>query len=267
MLAAPPDTGPDAAHRPAAASSRVGEHRGVDLINLGGPSTEALLTRVAANIGDAVAAVEAFWGTDWSPRVTVTATGSAAQFAALAGGAIGGGSTVPWSDVAAVAVADRVDTERRIVIGQQVVLAPGAAAMSTPALRIVLTHELFHYAARVDTAADAPRWLTEGVADFVARPAPPSARVGVSPQLPTDADLAAPGPGRDLAYDRAWLFARFVAAHYGPDRLRELYLAACGPGHPDAPTAIRRVLGAGLPDVLAGWQRWLAGGQPITSAG
>lgn len=34
--------------------------------------------------------------------------------------------------------------------------------MSATALRIVLTHELFHYAARVDTALDAPRWLTEG---------------------------------------------------------------------------------------------------------
>ncbi|EUA23932.1 peptidase MA superfamily protein [Mycobacterium xenopi 4042] len=38
----------------------------------------------------------------------------------------------------------------------------GAAAMSDAALRIVLRHELFHYAARADTALDAPRWLTEG---------------------------------------------------------------------------------------------------------
>jgi len=34
--------------------------------------------------------------------------------------------------------------------------------MSDSALRIVLTHELFHYAARVETALDAPHWLTEG---------------------------------------------------------------------------------------------------------
>ena len=50
--------------------------------------------------------------------------------------------------------------------------APGAAAMSDASLRIVLRHELFHYASRAETAADAPRWLTEGVADFVARPLP-----------------------------------------------------------------------------------------------
>ena len=51
--------------------------------------------------------------------------------------------------------------------------APGAAAMSDASLRIVLRHELFHFASRADTAADAPRWLTEGVADFVGRPPAP----------------------------------------------------------------------------------------------
>ena len=45
--------------------------------------------------------------------------------------------------------------------------------MSDASLRIVLRHELFHYAARADTAADAPRWLTEGVADFIGRPQTP----------------------------------------------------------------------------------------------
>ena len=53
---------------------------------------------------------------------------------------------------------------------ERIVFAPGAAAMSDAALRIVLRHELFHFATRADTASDAPRWLTEGVADFVARP-------------------------------------------------------------------------------------------------
>lgn len=245
---------------------RAGEHRSVDLINLGGPAAAALLDRIAADMAGAVAAVETFWGTDWSPRITVTATGSDQQFAALASGAIDGNAG-QWSDVAAVAVADRVDTEHRVVTGQQVVFAPGAVAMSASALRIVLAHELFHYAARVDTAADAPRWLAEGVADFVARPATPADRPVAAAQLPTDADLTAPGPGRGQAYDRAWWFARFVAEDYGPGALRELYRVGCGPGHPDVPTAVAQVLGTGLPDVLAGWQRWLAGPQPLTSAG
>ena len=57
---------------------------------------------------------------------------------------------------------------------------------------------------------------------------------------PTDAELATPGPQRSAAYDRAWEFATFVAQTRGVDRLRALYVAACGPGHPDAATAAAR---------------------------
>jgi hypothetical protein len=139
------------------------------------------------------------------------------------------------------------------------VLAPGAANMSESALRIVLAHELFHYAARVDTAQDAPRWLTEGVADFVARPITPvpAEMVSRSGDLPLDTDLDVAGPQRSLAYDRAWWFARFVADTYGPAKLRDLYIAACGVGHTDLLTAVRDVLGTDSARLLARWQQWL----------
>ena len=147
----------------------VGDGRVVHLVSLGGARTDALLSRVGADIGGAVAAVERFWGTDWTPEIVVVATGSAAQFAAEA-------RLDPrreWSDIAAVSVAEKVDFDRRQAAGQRILLAPGASAMTDPGLRMVLAHELFHLAARTDTALDAPRWLTEGVADFVARPAAP----------------------------------------------------------------------------------------------
>src|SRR5262249_21483632 len=127
-------------------------------------------------------------------------------------------------------------------------------------LRIVLRHELFHYAARADTAADAPRWLTEGVADFVGRPPTPlpaSAAALIARGLPTDADLA--GPERSLAYDRAWWVARFVADAYGVAALRDLYVRACGHGHPDLGTAVQQSLGADLAEVLAAWRQWATG--------
>lgn len=228
----------------------VGDHRTVILDNRAGGPGEALLARIAENISDAVEAVEAFWGTDWPHRIEVTATGSDREFAALAGG--GTADVAQWADVAAVAVADRVEPQRRLAQGQKVVFSPGAAAMSTPALRIVLTHELFHYAARAETALDAPRWLTEGVADFVARPA--GSDVAAPRELPSDADLDAPGPRRAQAYDRAWGFARFVADRFGADALRELYLAACGPGHTDVAGAVEQVLGETLTEVLADWR-------------
>ena len=228
--------------------------RTVRMTNLGGPQSEALLSRVATNIGRAVDAVEAFWGTDWPREIAVVATGSQRQFETEAGG----GPAAQWADIAAVAVADRVDPAGRIAIGQRIVFAPGAVGMSESALRIVLGHELFHYAARADTAVDAPEWLTEGVADYVARPPTPLPKPMPLPTaLPSDAELAAPGPQRSQAYDRAWWFARFVAETRGAATLRALYRAACGVGHADLPTAVHDVLGTDTAGVLADWQQWL----------
>jgi len=198
----------------------LGDGRTVRLIGLT-EGTEPLLSRISAQLDAAARAVTGFWGPDWPRSIEVVAAATDAQFAAVGGGD---------SHTAATTTGDRI------------MFAPGAAAMSDASLRIVLRHELFHYAARARTAADAPRWLTEGVADFVARPAVP---VHVMPTPPTDAELD--GPNRSQAYDRAWMFSRFVADTYGTDRLRELYLRACGDGHPDAATAVRETLGVDLP--------------------
>jgi hypothetical protein len=215
----------------------------------------SLSARVSAEMPGAVDAVSAFWGDAW-PRdhVAVVITDSDTEFAAQTGE-----PNRDWTGVAAVAVADRVDLSRREASGQRIVFAPGANSMSQNALRIVLRHELFHYAARVDTAFDAPRWLVEGVADYVARPPAPRPGPGTIAALPSDAELDAEGASGSAAYDRAWWFARFVADRYGPPALRRLYVTACGPTHPDADAAVHSALGTSLPELLIGWQHWLAG--------
>jgi len=243
------------AHHQASAVARplvVGD-RSVRL--LGGPATDRLLSRVASNIGAAIDQVEAFWGHDWSRDISVLAAGSDEQFRAAAGG----GPPGQWADIAAVTVFDSVDPTHRVAFGQRIVFAPGAAQISESALRIVLTHELFHYAARVDTALDAPHWLTEGVADFVARPATPvpADALSIALTLPSDIEMDTPGPQRSLAYDRAWWFARFVADSYGAAKLRAFYLAACGVGHTDVLTAVRDVLGTDYAGVLERWKQWM----------
>ncbi|MBS4730265.1 hypothetical protein MSM1_18710 [Mycobacterium sp. SM1] len=228
----------------------------VRLTSLAGPASDRLLVRISEELGHAAENVRAFWGIDWPREVAVVLAASEPQFRAQAGG----GTARQWSDIAAVTVADRVDPGRRLAFGQRIVLAPGAAAMDRTALRIVLAHELFHYVTRRDTALDAPRWLTEGVADYVARPlAAVPAATTLPTTLPSDADLDVAGPQRSLAYDRAWLFARFVAATYGIASLRALYLAACGVGHADLPGALHTVLGTDSAGAVAAWRRWLAG--------
>lgn len=234
----------------------MGDHRTVRFVSLGGVRTDELLSRVADIIGGAVADVEKFWGTDWHHEIVIVATASQTQF-------ITDTRLDPrqdWTDIAAVAVADSVDAGRREASGQRIVFSPGAADMDDEALRLVLTHELFHFAARADTATDAPRWLVEGTADFVARhdeamPAP-TAR---STELPTDASLDVAGDARSTAYDRAWLFTRFIADTYGLDGLRRLYIDACGPSHGDFTVAVGRALGTDLIELRADWARWLTG--------
>ncbi|BBZ40096.1 hypothetical protein MCNS_31590 [Mycobacterium conspicuum] len=230
---------------------RVGD-RQVRLVGSTVPAVARMMSQIEADIGGAVDAVQAFWGTDWTREISIVVAGTDEEFRVAAGG----GPASRWADIAAVTVANRVDPARRLAAGEQIVFAPGAAGMRAGSLRIVLTHELFHYAARADTALNAPRWLTEGVADFVARPpAPvPVDALPVPLALPSDADLDT--PQRSSAYDRAWWFARFVADTYGAAKLRDLYAATCGATPVDVPVALHDVLGDDVAVVLVRWHQW-----------
>lgn len=214
---------------PQARTVSTPDGRTVQLVDLGATGGDALLDRIAAEMPTAATTVTAFWGPGWRRDISIVVAGSPEQFATLAGGG---------ADIAATTTADRI------------MFSPAASAMNSADLRTVLRHELFHYAARAETAAEAPVWLTEGVADFVGRPAAATAPTAPT-SLPTDTELATPGPGRSAAYDRAWEFASFIADTYGSEKLRALYVAACGHGHTDVATAVRDVLGVELTDVLA----------------
>jgi hypothetical protein len=243
QVASPAPAPPVTASAPAVPSHTLTlrDGRTASLLPLGGARSSALIARIANELDSATDAVTAFWGDGWRREIQIVAAGTDDEFAAMG---------TPGSDIAAATTPQRI------------VFAPGAAAMSEGALRIVLRHELFHYAARADTAADAPRWLTEGVADFVGRPSqarPGPALAADLAQIPTDTDLDTAGATRSLAYDRAWWFSRFVADRYGTQTLRKLYLEACRAGHPDVATAIHDTLGADPTRVVASWRQWLSG--------
>ena len=149
-----------------------------------------MIGRLSAELPAAAAAVTGFWGPDWPREIVVVVTESTEQFRVLAHGS---------PDIAAATTADGI------------VFAPGAADMSDTALRIVVRHELFHYAARGQTVADAPLWVTEGVADYVGRPAaaaPGPERAELLARLPEDTDLpwhrVVSQPGRIAARGRFW---------------------------------------------------------------
>ncbi|MCB0928165.1 MAG: hypothetical protein U0R77_10355 [Mycolicibacterium insubricum] len=212
----------------------------------GGPGA-AIATRVTADIGAAADAVDGFWGTDWPREIVVEIADTGTEFAHRTG--------LAGADIAAAAVADHIDAATHTATGARIVLAPGVLQISEQDFRIVLTHELFHYATRAVTATDTARWVQEGVADHVARPAPAPGTAPVPDRLPTDADFTVTDPGQlSAAYDRAWGFARYLASRGGPERLREFYARAAGPGHPDAGVALTQVFGATGPELLADWR-------------
>lgn len=240
-MAPPPSTSTAPSASAQTTTIELPDGRTALLRGLGGPRSERMIARLGGELAGAATAVSAFWGPEWLREITVVVTESDEQFRVLGHGG---------PDIAAATTADGM------------VFAPGAATMSDTALRIVVRHELFHYAARERTVADAPLWLTEGVADYIGRPpaGPPGPeQADLLARLPTDTDLQTEGATRSLAYDRAWWFSRYVADRYGPDTLRALYLRACGPGHPDAATAVRETLHTDIDEVVAQWRQWMTG--------
>jgi hypothetical protein len=232
------------------------------------PGSEAMADRLTTELGTAVAAVSAVWGTDWSQRVALMLPDSLDEMRSLVGPGF------PVESVVAVAVADRVDTARRLVAGQRVVLSPnGSRALSVASLRVVLRHEITHVAARAETVDGSPMWLLEGFADYVgyrdsgitlAQGAPNLAelvkRDGPPDALPEDKDFRTQGRDLDLAYQKSWSLARFVSERYGESVLLAMYRKLAGAG-PVSATAtdeqLRAVLGLDRTGLVAAWRQYL----------
>ncbi|MCH5644509.1 MULTISPECIES: peptidase MA family metallohydrolase [unclassified Gordonia (in: high G+C Gram-positive bacteria)] len=228
------------------------------------PDTATEVGRLQELLGGAVTAVTDFWGTAWPQRALVVATARDAEFEALAPGSVIGGA-------AAATVYDRIDARKRVAVGQRVVLTPEARSLPTPALGVVMRHELTHVAARLSTAVGAPMWITEGVPEYVGRKDTYRRFADAAPELaaevtdsgppaafPSDAAFAAGGDASQLAYQSAWSIAAYVAQRYGETRLKQLYLGVASTvdvGRQDA--AIATVLGITRAELVSRWQRWL----------
>lgn len=101
--------------------------------------------------------------------------------------------------------------------------------------QVVMTHESTHVATGA-TFSSMPTWLLEGFADYVALDAAKVpldlaagqilARIrehGLPRGLPANQDLGPTADGLEASYEEAWLACRFLAQHYGTDRLVQVY--------------------------------------------
>ncbi|TSE01194.1 hypothetical protein FOS14_05510 [Skermania sp. ID1734] len=256
----PWDFGPLEAQKMATGGNRTA-------VVMGHPEQRAEIAALAADLPAAVASVTQLWGTGWSQAPLVITTGSADEFAQLAGAEHTG------AEIAAVAVADSVDTKSKVVTGQRVVFSPDAATRLDAATRqSILRHELTHVAARSVTVDGSPMWMLEGFADYsgyrnsglsFAQIAPRLTQEvladGPPKALPADADYQTADDRAKLAYEQGWSACAYVAATFGEKKLVQLYHElARGPADAQqVDAAFRDVVGLDTAQFINRWGGWV----------
>ncbi|WP_249124643.1 basic secretory family protein [Saccharopolyspora erythraea] len=233
---------------------------------VGHDDNRELVERVAGMLDESADRVSRVWGTDWPRRVAVLLPSTSDELRALVG------PEFAVDGIAAVAVADGVDTAARRVEGPRIVLNPiTAAGLSDTALGVVLRHEITHVAARADTVDGAPMWMLEGFADYVGYRDSGIAPAQVAPELvrqvrgegppaglPSDRDFHLAGRRLDLAYQQAWSVVGYLAGRVGEQRLVLLYRRVAGSSSPEAvDLALREVAGMSTGQLLDGWREHL----------
>ena len=197
------------------------------------PRNAGRLAQLAATADAVVPRVRATVGGRLPRRVAVIVPDDQREMAALVG------ERLVLGTIAAVAVADSVDTDRDRAVGQRIVINPvNIDRLGQLGRRVVLEHEITHLATRGFTGPGTPIWLVEGLADWVAYrdsglPAHQvadqlHAALGTGhwpARLPGTADFKAESPRLALAYEEAWSACRLIAERAGPAGLLRLYRA------------------------------------------
>ena len=172
--------------------------------------------------------------------------------------------------IAAVAVADTVDTDRDRALGQRIVVNPANIdRLGRLGRRVVLEHEVTHLATRGFTGPRTPIWLVEGLADWVAYRDSGLPAYQVADQLhaalgtghwpgrlPGTKDFAGDSPRLALAYEEAWSACRLIAARAGPAGLVRLYrtVGTAGDAAAALDTELNALLHAGTAEFAMQWR-------------
>jgi hypothetical protein len=206
---------------------------GVSSLVLAHPANAARLDSFVATVDGAVPRVRATVGGRLPRRVAVLIPDDEKEMSALVG------EKLVLATIAAVAVADSVDTGRDRALGQRIVVNPANIdRLGALGRRVVLEHEVTHLATRGETGPRTPIWLVEGLADWVGY-----RDSGLSPfqvadelhaalgtghwpgRLPVAGDFTGDSPRLALAYEEAWSACRLIADIAGPAALVRLYRA------------------------------------------
>ncbi|GAB6897874.1 hypothetical protein [Kineosporia succinea] len=201
----------------------------------GPPSTRTLVEQLARLCVRAAGTVDDAWGNWGSTPTHLVVAGDTDELATL----LDRDSTAGLADTAAVTVgADDAPADAVYING------PAFDGLSDLGREVVLTHELVHVATRATGDSDAPFWLEEGYADYVAyRDTGLSAHdiagdalaAPLPTRLPRKPDFDAAGAGASVAYGRSWAAVTLLAERSGGvAELRTLYRTAAHDGTDEA---------------------------------
>lgn len=225
-----------------------------------GTGLQARLQEISARLDQAVPAVSAVVGRDWTRRVVAFAPADDQQVNGLVGG------SQNLREIAALATVTH-DPGGPAHGQDRVVIAPGTfGTLNALGRHVVLTHELTHVATGGARDGRTPLWLVEGLADYVgykdtsvsvreaAKELQGDIAAGDLPSALPDHDQFAGAGGLSQAYEEAWLACRMIAERYGESTLVRLYREA---GRQDPDAALRSVLGLTTDRFTAQWRDYL----------
>ncbi|MBT0771025.1 hypothetical protein KIH74_18950 [Kineosporia sp. J2-2] len=199
-----------------------------------GPAAqEALVDQLADLCVSAAATVDEAWGTQWAQGTARRTHLAVAAGTADLAGLLGHDDTTGLADTAAVTAGPRRAPADAVYVN-----GPAFESLTELGREVVLTHELVHVATRATGDFDAPTWLEEGYADYVAyrgtgldpdQVAGEALNASLPGELPTTDDFD--GSGADVAYGRSWIAVTVLARRLGSDtELMSFYRRAAASG-------------------------------------
>jgi len=233
---------------------------------LGLEPTEELRT-YAREVDREVPLVKAVWGPDWAGRVLVEVTRTEDEMAVLLGGV-----PASYRQLAAVTRGELGITETTVAAERIIVNPKAYGELSDVGRQVIMGHEITHVASRASTQSWTPRWLAEGLADYVgysdsglstriiAQELAADVKHGLVPAaLPSDEAFAATNANLAQSYEMSWLACRMIAERYGgAGRLVAFYRAVGGPGGlAEVNRAFREVLSTTPEQFVEAWRGYV----------
>lgn len=195
---------------------------------IGHPDDKSAIAGIQREMENAVKHVSSFTGAAWGQKVVVILPKDHDELEYVLEN-----PDVPF-EFAAVAHPEITEDGTEIA-GARVVINPDNFTPGSSFNRRLIRHELTHVALFSRTGPLSPRWLVEGIAEYVGNSGAtqPTATLasaladlvdakGVPDYLPLDSDFGILDDA-GVGYDSGWLLCRYVAQHYGRAALFTLY--------------------------------------------